>query len=174
MELSTALSLIQSGVSVESRLWADLGAGTGLFTQVLLQILPPEAKVHALDKSPRYLYDLWREHRSRLVVHDGDFTQTMELPQMDGILMANALHYIQDKEEVLNHILSYLKPGGSFILVEYDTDRGNPPWVPYPISRESWKNLCQKVNLTTPEVLGQVPSRYGYEYIYSAQSIKSA
>lgn len=168
MELSTAISLTQAGIPHESRIWADLGAGTGLFTQALLEILPDDAQVHALDKSPRYLYDLWRSHRSRLVVHDGDFTKEMELPQLDGILMANALHYIQDKTAVLRHILSYLKQGGKFILIEYDTDKPNSPWVPYPISRNSWERLCANVGLGKPEIIGQVPSRYGYDYIYSS------
>ncbi|MCI4667309.1 MAG: class I SAM-dependent methyltransferase [Bacteroidia bacterium] len=171
MELATAISLIQTGIPNKAEVWADLGAGTGLFTRALLEILPEEGLVHALDKSPRYLYDLWRGYKNRLIVHDGDFIKEMELPKLDGIVMANALHYVREKRSVLNHILSYLKPKGTFILVEYDTDSPNPPWVPYPISRNSWKNLCKQVGLEEVEVLGQTPSRYGYQYIYSSSGI---
>ncbi len=168
LELSDASSLIRSGIGTQDLLWADLGAGTGLFTQALMDILSDQARVHALDKSPRYLYDLWREHKQRLVVHDGDFTRDMELPLLDGILMANALHYVKEKEGVMKHILSYLKEGGRFLLVEYNSDRPNPPWVPYPISYGKWEKLGAELGLEGVEKLGSLPSRYGYQGIYAS------
>ncbi|MEO0898435.1 MAG: class I SAM-dependent methyltransferase [Bacteroidota bacterium] len=172
MELSTAIQLIEEGVQTKGGNWADLGAGTGLFTKALLEILPHESQVHALDKIPRYLYDLWREHKKRLIVHDGDFTAPMELPPLDGILMANSLHYMLDKKSILPHLLSYLKEGGSFILVEYDTDRKNPPWVPYPISMDSWQKLSEEVGLIHTKKIASVPSQYSFRSIYSAHSLK--
>jgi SAM-dependent methyltransferase len=61
-----------------------------------------------------------------------DFTRVIGLPLLDGILMANAMHYFKDKEAVLRQIHSFLKPIGTFLLVEYNVDSGNP-WVPYPL-----------------------------------------
>ncbi|MEL6633749.1 MAG: class I SAM-dependent methyltransferase [Bacteroidota bacterium] len=168
MELTTAISLVEAALEPQHQTWADLGAGTGLFTEALLQTLPESAQVHALDKSPRYLYDLWRSHRKRLIVHDGDFTQEMELPPQDGVLMANALHYVQDKQRFLPHIFSYLKPGGTFLLVEYETDRPQPPWVPYPLSFATFKDLATELGLTDIQKLHQVSSAYGYQGIYAA------
>ncbi|MEO0639853.1 MAG: class I SAM-dependent methyltransferase, partial [Bacteroidota bacterium] len=103
-----------------------------------------------------------------LIVHDGDFTQEMELPPQDGVLMANALHYVQDKQRFLPHIFSYLKPGGTFLLVEYETDRPQPPWVPYPLSFATFKDLATELGLTDIQKLHQVSSAYGYQGIYAA------
>ena len=38
----------------------------------------------------------------------------------------------------------YLKPGGRFILVEYNVDSGNT-WVPYPLSYPTWEKLAVEV-----------------------------
>ena len=38
----------------------------------------------------------------------GDFNGTLSLPPLDGILMANSLHYYREKEKVLRHVRSFL------------------------------------------------------------------
>jgi hypothetical protein len=47
--------------------------------------------------------------------------------------MTNALHFQppQVQEAVVRQIRAYLRPGSRLILVEYDSDEGNP-WMPYP------------------------------------------
>lgn len=36
---------------------------------------------------------------------------------LDGILMVNSLHFFRNKEKVLRHVTTFLKPGGAFIQV---------------------------------------------------------
>ena len=78
-----------------------------------------------------------------------DFTRPLDLPPLDGIVIANALHYVRQKEPVLQMLRSYLKPGARLILVEYNDDRGNP-WVPYPLSYPTWQTLSARCGLTSP------------------------
>ena len=59
-----------------------------------------------------------------------------------------------------------LRPGASFVVVEYDADRGNP-WVPNPFSSRSWPGLAAAAGLVRPRELGRVPSRF-LGAIYSA------
>ena len=59
-------------------------------------------------------------------------------------------------------------PGGRFVVVEYDADRGNP-WVPHPFSYASWERLAVSAGLTDTRRLGRVPSRF-LDAIYSAES----
>jgi SAM-dependent methyltransferase len=98
-----------------------------------------------------------------------DFTRPLDLPHLDGIMMANSLHYIRHKHGIVEQMLEYLKPGGHFILVEYNADRGNP-WVPYPLSYRTWEGLAQESGFAGTRLLATVPSRFLGE-IYSALSM---
>ena len=62
----------------------------------------------------------------------------LSLPPLDGIVMANSLHYFKDREKILRHALSFLKLNGALLLVEYNVDSGNM-WVPYPLSFETFQ-----------------------------------
>jgi hypothetical protein len=70
---------------------------------------------------------------------------------------------------VLAHVRGYLKHGGRFLLVEYDSDRGNP-WVPHPLSFETWRELANEAGFVETRKLATVPSRF-LRRIYSALSL---
>ena len=72
------------------------------------------------------------------------------------------------RSTVVRRLASYLRPGGAFIVVEYDADRGNP-WVPHPFSVASWRRLAAEAGLVDTRAIGRVPSRF-LGAIYSAVS----
>jgi hypothetical protein len=98
-----------------------------------------------------------------------DFTQTLDLPLLDGIIMANSLHFVRLKGDVLQKVRGYLKPGGRLIMVEYNTDSGNT-WVPYPMSFETWAAMAKRNGFSETRKLSARPSKFLGE-IYSALSI---
>jgi SAM-dependent methyltransferase len=173
MTLSEAADLIRPALKPGAETWADIGAGSGLFAQALQSLLP-KGRVYALDKSPHLLWSLPPHPSVRLTVEEADFTRPFELPEpLDGMIMANALHYAPDPAEALRQVLRHLRPGGSFLLIEYDTARPKPPWVPYPVPLDRFQALAAKLGLGEPELIARRPSHYGAYDLYSAVAQRS-
>ena len=171
MTLQEAIAFIRPGIQLPSGTWADIGAGTGLFSQALMHILK-SGKVIAMDKSPHALHSITPLPHIDYEILEGDFNVTLDLPSLDGILMANALHYAKDHQYVLKNVLEGLKDNGTFILIEYDTDIRNEPWVPNPVSLKHFMDLCGKVGLTQPELIGERASIYQDGSMYAVVSRK--
>lgn len=89
-----------------------------------------------------------------------DFTQPLDLPALDGLLMANALHYVRDPVALLTRIRGYLRPDGALLIVEYDLDRASP-WVPYPLPFDRLAPLVVRAGFPAPARVATAPTRYG-------------
>jgi len=129
--------------------------------------------IHSVDRDRRSLSDQARALRAAFPdidahFHEAEFTRPLDLPPLDGIVMANALHFVADQRPVVALLRTYLKPGGRFVLVEYDTDHGNR-WVPYPLSYPKWENLARASGFQTTRLLASRPSRF-LGAIYAALS----
>ena len=175
MDHADHVALIRDGLDGAGPSWLELGAGSGAFTLALLDVLDNEARVVAIDRDAAALRKLEQAAASRFPSNDvrlvvGDFTLPMpvEPASFDGVLMANSLHFVRDKEPVLRAAINTLKPGGRLMIVEYGSDRGNP-WVPWPIGYASWEKLAAQVGLRDTRRIGEVPSRF-LGSIYAAVS----
>ena len=175
MKHTDHVNLLRPGIKVAGGVWADLGSGSGAFTLALADILDLESTIIAIDTSRRALRSLQKSVNSQfpsinLEIIESDFTQPMKLPPLAGVVMANSLHFHQNKRPILENIRSYLQPDGRFLLVEYGTDRGNR-WVPYPLSYPKWESLAADVGFKHTRLLAVRPSRF-LGQIYSALSLK--
>ena len=152
--------------------WADLGAGSGAFTFALRELTGPTATIHGVDRDRSSLKELEHEYQVRFGKSDnlplrvGDLSRITDMPSLDGILMANSLHFFKEKVKVLQHIRSFLKPNGKLLVVEYNVDSGNL-WVPHPFSFETFKKLAEQSGFAKPQLLATHPSRFLREF-YSA------
>jgi ubiquinone/menaquinone biosynthesis C-methylase UbiE len=86
---------------------------------------------------------------------------------LDGILMANALHYVKDKNVVIKKLAKHLKPAGQFIIVEYDTEQSNQ-WVPYPISFSRLQETFSAEGYNDIKKIGERRSVYRGGKMYAA------
>ncbi len=174
MDHTDHVNLLRPANLPQGGTWADFGAGTGAFTLALSELVGLNAEIYAIDRDRGALSRLEQLHRARFgtsqnihAIH-ADFTGALSLPPLDGILMANSLHFYRDKEKVLRHIRKFLKWNGALLLIEYNVDWGNP-WVPHPLSFENFQSLALQAGYSEPELLAKIPSRFLREF-YSAQT----
>jgi ubiquinone/menaquinone biosynthesis C-methylase UbiE len=174
MDHADHVALLRAGIPKPGGVWADFGSGKGAFTLALAELIGPDGIIYSIDKNSSALRQQERKMNSHfpgLTVHyiNIDYTQSLDLPSLDGVVMANALHFQREKVSVVQSIRAYLKPRGRLILVEYNVDRGNP-WVPYPLSYNAWQVLASQNGFADTRLLAKRPSRFLHE-IYSAISI---
>ena len=147
--------------------WADLGCGEGLFTQALSHLLKPGSHIYAVDKTKPGLIPSYNGVLVETKINDFAKDQLV-FPPLDGILMANSLHYVSDKRALLNKLMLLLKPAAGFLIIEYDTDTPIQNWVPYPLSFQSLQKLFRQIGYETIIPIGKRASVYGRAKLYSA------
>jgi ubiquinone/menaquinone biosynthesis C-methylase UbiE len=167
------VALLRGGVPGPGGVWADLGSGAGAFTLALAELIGPAGTIYSVDQDRGALRDQERSMTRlfpavRAHYRVADFTRPLDLPPLDGVVMANSLHFQRRKEPVLALVRGMLKPGGRLVLVEYNADKGNL-WVPHPLSYPTWEKLALANGFVGTRLLATVPSRFLRE-IYSALS----
>jgi trans-aconitate methyltransferase len=164
MELSSAISLINTPAirTPEPATWADLGCGQGLFTRALATLLHPGSTIYAVDREPVSF------PKSNIRPVQMDFEKDeWKLPTLQGILMANSLHFVKNKQAFLAKAAAHLDKKHYFIIVEYNTDTPNP-WVPYPLSFPNLQKLFHEAGYKKTELLREHPSIYHRSRMYAA------
>jgi ubiquinone/menaquinone biosynthesis C-methylase UbiE len=166
--------LIRDGVEGTGRRWVELGAGRGAFTLALADLLGPAADIVAIDRGGGDLAALAatvsrRFPETGLTTLVADFTRTLPVePGFDGLLAANSLHFVRDPGAVIDGVRPLLRPGARIVVVEYDSDSGNP-WVPFPFSFATWQEIAARAGLLDTRLVSRVPSRF-LGAIYAAAS----
>lgn len=171
MELKDAIDFIAPAIEKKKSSWADIGAGSGIFTRALDHLLVKESSIYAFDLDISALNKMELD-RCDLFVEQQDFSKPFSAPMMDGILMANTLHFSENQNQALHNILQILKPGGIFLLLEYELQIARPPWIPFPVPFQKFEALAKDVGLSGPQFVSKRPSRFGHDHIYLAKSVK--
>ena len=145
----------------------------GAFTLALADLLGPGSRIVAVDRDAAALRQNVEAVEARfpgVTIEPlvADFTRPLTLSELDGLVAANSLHFVPRARQVavVAGLATCLRPGGTFVVVEYDADHGNP-WVPHPFRYPTWERLATEAGLTETRRLGRVPSRF-LGGIYSA------
>ena len=186
MDHNDHVNLLRPANLSQGGIYADFGAGGGAFTLALRELVGSDSIIYAVDKDRSALQELENSHRARfnttlrhaqgdassLILLPNDFSRPLDLPPLDGIVMANSLHFFKDKEKILRHIREFLKPGAALIIVEYNVDSGNM-WVPYPLTFETYRTLAPRADFSDPRLLAEAPSRF-LKGFYSAVAYRGS
>lgn len=160
MQLSEAIQFIQCDLLQQApvSMWADLGCGSGLFSTALAHYLPEGSTIYAIDHKPGT-----RIAGHGIRIFDLDFVlDPLPFGPIDGILMANSLHYVQDQPAFIKKLSFYTS---SLIIIEYDIEKPVPTWVPFPVSYSKLSTHFPDRKIVK---LGERPSAYGQGNMYSA------
>ena len=167
-----AVELLRPVTIEEGGIWADLGAGEGRFTWALADLLGKEGRVTAVDKSKRALNLLTERaalmsHVAQVETKVANLKEPLGLNNLDGILVANALHYVKNQRKLLAELMLSIKPGGYLVIIEYDRRRANP-WIPHPVGFQTLTALAAALSLPRPKRHSGRSSRFGNGEIYVA------
>lgn len=111
---------------------ADVGAGSGYYTEKLARAVGSSGKVYATDIQPGMVRLLERRARSRKPTQVQPVLATPEssgLPAAccDLILMVDVYHELAEPQKVLRQLRTALKPDGRLVLLEF---RKEDAWIP--------------------------------------------
>ena len=104
MDHADHLGLIRAAVEPGGT-WADIGAGQGAFTLALADLLGPDGRIVAVDRDARVLRANADAVQARFPALDhttltADLTGSLDLPELDGLVAANSLHYVPRDRQV--------------------------------------------------------------------------
>lgn len=170
MTESEAIQLIKAGIPKESKAasWVDLGSGSGTFTKALAQLLANGSTILAVDQENHTV----KSPNNQVSINflKADFTKADLPDSLDGILIANALHYVKDQLKFLTSVKNQLKPDGRLIIIEYDTDKSNA-WVPYPVTFQKLKDLLIQSGFSHVQKIGEKESIYNRNKMYACTAL---
>lgn len=167
--------LLRRAVAGVGSPWADFGSGEGAFTLALRDLLGPDAEIYSIERDGARLHHQQRNFAVQFPVSNvrflqEDFTRPLGLPPLNGMVIANALHFYRDKVKILRTLRDYLLNHGRLVVVEYNATQGNP-WVPFPFSFDTLNTIAPQAGFTEPELMETVPSSF-LRQIYSALAFK--
>jgi precorrin-6B methylase 2 len=108
---------------------ADVGAGTGAFTQPILQAVTSTGHYFAVDISPRFL-ELIRKRADEAgqmnittVLSSMNHT-TLPLNSIDAAFICDTYHHFEKPAAVMGSILAAMKKGGALVVVDFIREPG--------------------------------------------------
>lgn len=126
-QLAVKLLQISPGATV-----ADVGAGSGYYSELLANQVGPSGKVYASDLQPgmlRLIRQRIRDHKLPNIQVVQSAVDDPHLPPdaLDLILLVDVYHEFSQPQAMLRAMRQALKPGGRLVLLEY---RKEDPSIP--------------------------------------------
>ncbi len=122
----------------------EIGCGTGLFTQRLMQKFP-ESSYHLTDISPTMIATINQKfgNKAKIIIECLDGENLSSQISYDLIVSSMTLHWFNKLEISLKKITKHLKPNGKFIFAMLGSN-----------SLIEWRNICEKhdIPIATPRL----------------------
>ena len=118
---------LQPGMAV-----ADIGAGSGFYAELFAEAVGPTGRVYAVEISPQWIKYLRQKFASQGLeqasVVQGTAHSIMLPPgSIDLAFASDAYHYFEYPADTLASIFAALRPGGRWVVIDYDRIPGVTP-----------------------------------------------
>ncbi len=115
------------GLKPEYKYIIEYGAGSGVFTKEILNVLPHDGKIIAIEMNSNFLKELSKIKDGRLIVLSGDVTKIsrdfsqLGLPRVDVIVSGIPISFLKplERKELVKNTHDILEGGGRFIVYQY-------------------------------------------------------
>jgi SAM-dependent methyltransferase len=98
----------------------DLGCGPGWATMDLADLVGPAGRVHAIDRSRRFLDALAARGPAHIATYEQDLAHgALPFSGADGLWARWVFAFVPGPRDLLERAVSALKPGGTIVLHEY-------------------------------------------------------
>jgi ubiquinone/menaquinone biosynthesis C-methylase UbiE len=114
---------------------ADIGAGTGLFTELFAEQVGPQGTVFAVDIGPAFLKHIAERARQRgherVVKTILNKPDSVELPpgSIDVAFLCDTYHHFDQPEKMLGSIHRALRPRGRLVVIDFDLHQDSTEFV---------------------------------------------
>jgi FkbM family methyltransferase len=114
---------------------ADIGAGTGFFTEIFAESVGAEGRVYAVEVSPKFLDHLRKRARQRgfrqiEVVEGGERSARLKDASIDVAFVCDTYHHFEYPQAMLQSLHRALRPGGRLVIVDFEKIEGTTQsWV---------------------------------------------
>ncbi|MFO0908818.1 MAG: methyltransferase domain-containing protein [Isosphaeraceae bacterium] len=107
---------------------ADIGAGTGLYTRLFAEAVGPEGAVYAVDIAVPFLRHIEATakkngHAQVKTVRGAQDRVNLNPESIDLAFVCDVYHHVERPGAWLGSIRTALKPGGRFVVIEFDRAR---------------------------------------------------
>lgn len=104
---------------------ADVGAGTGIYTRLFSRAVGPEGWIYAVDIAPQFIQHI---NASAKELNLPNITgvicveDSINLPpeSVDMVFVCDTYHHFEFPPQTLASILKALKPGGTFVVIDFE------------------------------------------------------
>jgi SAM-dependent methyltransferase len=114
---------------------ADIGAGTGFFTELFARRVGPAGRVYAVDITPNFLRHIAERAEQQglfnvVTVLCSDTSASLPAGAIDLAFICDTYHHFEQPARTLASIHRALRPGGWLVIVDFDRQAGKSrQWV---------------------------------------------
>ncbi len=114
---------------------ADIGAGTGLFTQLFAEQVGPKGTVYAVDIAPAFVNYVSEQAKrlghERIVKGVLNTPDSVKVPasSIDVAFLCDTYHHFDQPEKMLASIHRALRPRGRLVIIDFDLRKDSGEFV---------------------------------------------